>query len=365
LDAPLPMWAIARGMTRLGTAEVHSRVFVPVDVTADLAPGVVVVGDPLNWEFVPFNLILKYFEVPGHLRVPVPITPLVVDPNAPPLPEEDALERRQITAADILNPPALTDTSSKVKHLPVEIEEDIIRREWTFEDNNDGQSHTVSYQLSLAAVQVDVGKHGVPTSFLTRTFSSSEDVAVVEARWQAILHERGMLAEGNSVRGDQVWMVERNPEVLTEVVAALRVAAGDKTAPRAWAGFVASFVQSLPYHIPRSEQIAPNFEFWEVMTPLETLARGWGDCDTKSVLFAALLLASGGPRPTLVHVPKHMFAGAEVEPFDSDVSLTDGSVTYALVELTGNFALGEVASEYEDISGDGSLGEDLRTVRKP
>ena len=66
--------------------------------------------------------------------------------------------------------------------------------------------------------------------------------------------------------------------------------------------------------------------------PLRVLVDDNGDCDSKSVLFAALWLNLSHSRVILIRVPEHMLAGIAV-PFVRGSTLIIQSIRYALLEL--------------------------------
>jgi len=70
-----------------------------------------------------------------------------------------------------------------------------------------------------------------------------------------------------------------------------------------------AFVQRMPYQSPpdtRAGRFIAGF-----LPPLEALAAGYGDCDTKAALFAALACTDFGPEIILLKGPDHMLAAVE------------------------------------------------------
>jgi hypothetical protein len=346
LEAPVPFFAVGRGFTLVGTMEAEDLVFAPIDVTAELDPGVVYAGEPKDWAFVPLTTVPVFHAPPGYVRLKVELEPPTPDPDAPPLPPEPAIARRSYDPD------------------PLHVQGDDIVRQHRFRDPNDGQWHEVEIRLSVAAVREAVGNHGVPRDVLAYKYRDAADLAEKKAQLRKIVAARGLcFDEDERLGGDQAGMARRGSVGLESLVEALRKAAGAKVAGRAWSGFLAGFVQSLPYRVPKDELIGgKEFYTFEVMPPLETLARGWGDCDTKSVLFAALSLAASAPTPILVSVPVHMFGGACLEPRAGETSVRVGDTRYVLVELTGEFALGSVGDQYLGIDGSGRHGESFHLL---
>ncbi len=70
-----------------------------------------------------------------------------------------------------------------------------------------------------------------------------------------------------------------------------------------------AFVQRMPYKTPPDNRAGRYIAGF--LPPLETLAAGYGDCDTKSALFAALAGSNSGPEIILLKGPDHMLAAVE------------------------------------------------------
>jgi len=88
----------------------------------------------------------------------------------------------------------------------------------------------------------------------------------------------------------------------------MRLAAGVN--PKEWPARAAlAFVQRIPYRKPPEERAGRCI--LGVLPPLEALAAGYGDCDTKSLLFASLADNGRGPEIILLRGPDHVVAGLE------------------------------------------------------
>lgn len=79
--------------------------------------------------------------------------------------------------------------------------------------------------------------------------------------------------------------------------------------------------------------------------PLETLANGYGDCDTKSVLFGSLLSNFKGTKLILVQSRDHMFVGVKATPRPGDHYVRIRNEYYVLAELTFPWLLGHIPTE--------------------
>ena len=79
--------------------------------------------------------------------------------------------------------------------------------------------------------------------------------------------------------------------------------------------------------------------------PLRALERGYGDCDTKAALLAAILQNLTSQPMVGVHVPKHYLLGIAGTPRQSQSYILHDGRPYVLVEAAGpaRRAPGEVA----------------------
>ena len=96
------------------------------------------------------------------------------------------------------------------------------------------------------------------------------------------------------------------------------------------------FVQSLPYRLPPLEY--QGRETFGLLSPVAALVEGYGDCDTKSLLLAAL----AAHRFNIVFLvgARHAFIGIEGEPgLRQNYVVIDGK-NYILCEMTSSWPLG-------------------------
>ena len=99
--------------------------------------------------------------------------------------------------------------------------------------------------------------------------------------------------------------------------------------PRKFANKALSFVQSIPYE---KRALVANI----YRRPLSILARNKGDCDSKTVLFLAIMHAAYPEMPlTLVRIPGHIYGGLGIEPKQGDVRLRRKGHTWVGVEPVG------------------------------
>jgi len=180
----------------------------------------------------------------------------------------------------------------------------------------------------------------------TRTDRQAELVRRAAARGVTLTVDR----HGISSRPDYHWIVDQSRDDMKTI--ALRLAdlfeRGRIDRKRGLHRMVASFVQSIPYAIPEPSRRGPNgVEIWNfgIATPIEVLHNMWGDCDSKCLLFAAIL--ANYPRQSVVFLigNDHMFAGVRNVPRRGDRFVEVQGVRYVLVELTDLWPLGRLPSD--------------------
>jgi hypothetical protein len=79
--------------------------------------------------------------------------------------------------------------------------------------------------------------------------------------------------------------------------------------------------------------------------PLETLYNGWGDCDTKCLLFASLL--ANIPKTSVVFLVGngHVFVGIRGTPRNDDRFVRIKGIPYIPAELTAAWPLGRIPND--------------------
>lgn len=96
----------------------------------------------------------------------------------------------------------------------------------------------------------------------------------------------------------------------------------------------ASFTQTaLIYREPPS--VEGDLHTGGVLPPLSALARGWGDCDTKSALMGAILAHWPGTKVLGVAVPGHYLLAVLGVPSKGDMFVEHEGAQYVLVEPAG------------------------------
>ena len=157
-------------------------------------------------------------------------------------------------------------------------------------------------------------------------------------------------SHGSSVwllRPSYPWLVDESHSELRDLARALE---GATLAQRGWSSrelmeVVASFVQSLRYAIPyeyRATRSGREIYNFGIATPLEVLVNKWGDCDSKSLLFASIMRNFRSERILLYMGMDHAFVAFRGVPRPGDKYVTRAGVRYIFVELTSPYPLGYV-----------------------
>lgn len=171
-------------------------------------------------------------------------------------------------------------------------------------------------------------------------------IAAIDARMQAFQQsyyaERAYQVTGDRYRPDYRMIAQTSARDLKPLADAWAAQFQSPTDPGAIDALL-GFFQSIPYDTLQSRLTSNGAGF---AFPVALLARNRGDCDTKSVAFAATLHAAA---PTLgiamVLIPGHALIGLRVPPRRADRTITLAGATYVLAEPVGPrlTRLGEIA----------------------
>lgn len=158
------------------------------------------------------------------------------------------------------------------------------------------------------------------------------------------LRERGFKLEKNTIAVDYERIVLQATPPLQECFEALR-RAGDGDSERRLMGLFLAFFQELRYEIPPAVDAGRNtLGFW---VPTAVLARGAGDCDSKSAAFCAMW--RNLPRRSIIIIlPEHALVGVEGKPGPDEAYVRLGNRYYVLCEVAGP---GKLPPGGERISG--------------
>ena len=138
----------------------------------------------------------------------------------------------------------------------------------------------------------------------------------------AILSTKGYRKYSSGIAPDYSALVELYASELASLHAALA-----QPNLRAHTARALGFVQSIPYESRRSISFR---------RPLALLAANAGDCDSKAVLFLALMRRASPNLPlTIVDIPEHVFVGVGISPQPGEQAIEVEGTTYVLMEPVG------------------------------
>jgi|GEM_PF-1286439 len=154
---------------------------------------------------------------------------------------------------------------------------------------------------------------------------------------KAAFEARGyLLTPGNRVLPDHRRHVADYARTMRPVVAGL---GGPRKKPRAFARHALGFVQSIPYELRALKQD-------RYRRPFAVLAKNKGDCDSKVVLYLAMLRnAWPNLRTAVVYVPGHAFCAVDLRPRDGELGVPVRGRQWLAIEPVGPMLadLGEIA----------------------
>ena len=232
----------------------------------------------------------------------------------------------------------------------------------------EGRRYRQRFRVDVGRLHRSVEAFGIPESWLTIRYRNPDERAREKAAVSARAADRGIVAfprRGGGAHVDHAWVVRHGREDVADAAARLEALARKEgqTGKREVSGTMASFVQGLAYRVPPTWRVRPGGE--RILTggitlPLETLRNGWGDCDSKGLLFASLLSAAGEGDVVLLEGDKHLFVGLRLQPRRYDHVVRLRGVPYVLVELTHSWPIGRVP-----VKARHGLSEGLYRVIRP
>jgi hypothetical protein len=158
---------------------------------------------------------------------------------------------------------------------------------------------------------------------------------------------RGIIIDHDTNRIDHKWVVEHSKTDVRELVLLLseEVRSRGYRTQREFLGVVASLVQSMAYKIPastRQTRSGTMIRTGGVTMPIETLYRGYGDCDTKSLLFASILANFPSQQVIFLMGDKHLFVGVRGIPRRDEHYVKIRGSKYILIEMTVPWPIGRI-----------------------
>lgn len=217
--------------------------------------------------------------------------------------------------------------------------------------------YAVTFHLDRVRLRTRVEEFGIPEDWIGFRYATEEEYAERLAQQRARFSEHGIAVtpegKGLSISADPQWIVSASRGDVVPLARDLRDLAAEKERSdwREFLGLGASFVQGIRYEIPPDSRMGPEGErivTCGVALPLEVLANGWGDCDSKCFLLASLLANVDGAGVILLQGENHMFLGVACPPRPLDRYVTVQGIDYVLVEVTHPWPLGTIPRAIED-----------------
>lgn len=118
--------------------------------------------------------------------------------------------------------------------------------------------------------------------------------------------------------------------------------------PREWLSVFTSFCQEMRYAEPNENRISPTqgiVKTLGVSMPIETLHKKKGDCDTKSLLFAAMMANIPGQNVVFFVGEKgfdHVYVGVRQPARPRDHFIKLQGAEYVLIEMTKPWPIGRI-----------------------
>ncbi|MBI4062989.1 MAG: hypothetical protein HY401_01660 [Elusimicrobia bacterium] len=169
-----------------------------------------------------------------------------------------------------------------------------------------------------------------------------------ERKRQEYFESRGFkLLPENKISASIPWLVGKNWRRLMPVAVAFeRVRAEHNYDSQDVVGAALAMVQTaLDYRVPPREEA--NRRLGGVLPPMTALARGWGDCDTKTAALASILLNWDQVDIVGVGLPGHYLMAIQDIPDRGEAYVEYRGLNYVLIEPAGPrwSAPGEVSDE--------------------
>jgi len=194
-----------------------------------------------------------------------------------------------------------------------------------------------------------IERFGIPKSWTSISYTDAEDLKKKQQDLKIRASKYGikMLDKKNRYVVDYAWVVKESENDIRGVAKSIRSSARKEgyRSRRELIGAFSSLVQSLDYRIPADYR--HNDEGEEILTvgammPLETLSKKWGDCDSKSLLFASLVKSINLAEVLFIAIDEHIFVAVDLPPTNEDHSISYNRNSWVLIEMTDAWPVGRV-----------------------
>ena len=186
-------------------------------------------------------------------------------------------------------------------------------------------SHTkVTARATEAGFSVSV--RGPKTSAQQALEDANRIAHAAEEKW--IAEQDATTLENGSLAYDHAVLAAKYAREVRPIAEALREGTTDA---REYVERALGFVQSIPYEKRPSRDVDSGYR-----RPLGVVGRNRGDCDSKSVLFLALVRAAYPEIPlAFIYVPNHALVGLGLPPLPDERSFAFEGVRYVYAEPVG------------------------------
>lgn len=208
-----------------------------------------------------------------------------------------------------------------------------------------GDALSIDFALRSSESQASAREFGVSSDeldTLMRACVASQDCDQDTYNKQVMQYYREHALRVREVKGaaprlfvDVPQVVRRNRARVAPVAMAIRQLAAERGADRDWMVETAvALVQTgIGYRQPALRE--DGRKILGFYPPLRALEKGYGDCDTKSALLAAVLQNLTDTQLIGVHVPQHYLIGIAQTPRSNQAYITYQGRRYVLVEAAG------------------------------
>ncbi len=143
------------------------------------------------------------------------------------------------------------------------------------------------------------------------------------------------LKKGNVIEVNMPKVIKHSIPYLKAAAAAFdKIAAQNRYGTQDTIGAVTSLVQTaIRYRQP--SETAGSKHTGGILSPVNSMLSGWGDCDTKTGLLASILGNWSGMKIVGVAVPGHYLMGVRLSPGKGDLFIEHGGTQYVLIEPAG------------------------------
>jgi len=152
------------------------------------------------------------------------------------------------------------------------------------------------------------------------------------------------------IEPDYLWIVKHSKNDVKSITRKLNQVAkkAEYETHREWLSVFTSFCQGIRYATPNATRTSPTHGIVKtvgVSMPIETLYKKKGDCDTKSLLFAAMMANIPGQNVVLFVGEKgfdHVYVGVRQPARPRDHVIKLQGAKYVLIEMTEPWPIGRI-----------------------